>query len=444
MGQLEPALIDTAATSDTVTTSHTVTTSDTVTVSPPPPGEAASPAWWRQGYGRFLTAQGLSSVGDRVSYLVIPFCLLGVGVSPAGVAAVLGARAVGDAMTVLYGGVLGDRLSRRKLMVTADLTRLLTQTAAVLLVLGHRQGIASFMALQFVYGMAEALFKPAAAGMVPDLVPKSQLERANGLLGSVASTGMVTGPLIGGLLVATGLPAVGLAIDAASFLASALLLLGLPDGKVSSRPRRIIADLREGWRTVLDRKWLLILLTAASIFHLISLSAVFSLGPALASAALGGAAVWGVLVTSFGLGGIAGGFIATRFAPARPALVCAMLLAVLSAQPLFLASGAPIPVIAVLQFAAGMSLTIWAGVMASTCQRFVPRDALSRVASFDEIASTSLLPLGYIMVGVLSSQIGLVTAMRTAALVAFAICLSALFSSSIRNLRRGNEVKDET
>jgi predicted MFS family arabinose efflux permease len=406
------------------------------------PGRTAG--WWRDGYSRLLASQGVSAIGDRTSYVIVPFCLLAVGVSAPGVAIVLGARAVGYALVVLYGGVLADRLSRRRIMVASDLVRLTTQGATAALVFTGHQGLVPFVALQFVFGTAEALFKPAAAGMLPDLVPDARLERANGLLGSTVNVGMVVGPVLGGLLVGSGLAGAGLAMDSATFLASALLLSGLPERRAAPRPRQPIrTDLREGWHVLLGQRWLVMVMIAAALFELLALSAVFSLGPVLADQSLGGAPVWGVLVTAFGLGGIAGGLLATRLSPRRPAVWCAVLLAVLSGQPLVLASGLPVVLIGVLQFGAGVALSCYGAVVGATTQRTIPRAAMSRLSSFDQLATTSLLPLGYVVVGALAGLTSVRLAMWAVALLSGTICLTTLASPGVRSLHRGKEPTDD-
>lgn len=84
------------------------------TVEPDRPGiqRSVQRNWWRGGYARLLISQAVSTIGDRISYVVVPFCLLLVGVSASGIAIVLAARAVGYALVVLHGGVLADRANR--------------------------------------------------------------------------------------------------------------------------------------------------------------------------------------------------------------------------------------------------------------------------------------------------------------------------------------------
>ncbi|MCX5042162.1 MFS transporter [Aldersonia sp. NBC_00410] len=391
--------------------------------------------WWRGGYVKLLVSQGVSAIGDRISYVVVPFSLLMIGVSVSGLAVVLAARAVGYALVVLYSGVLADRSNRRRLMVISDVVRFMTQTATAALVFTGHAGVISFAILQLVFGAAEALFKPAAAGLMPELVPEAALERANGWLGSTVNTGMVAGPIMGGLLVGTGLGALGLAIDAATFAVSAFFLARLPRLRRQPTTRRsVFTDLREGWANLTRRRWLLILFVISALFELLSLSAVFSLGPGLAEESLGGPKAWGVLVTAFGLGGILGGVLATRMAPHRPAVWCAVLLGALSAQPLFLASGLPVVAISMLQFCAGASLTVYAVLSSTLVQRAVPRAVLSRIASFELLATTSLLPVGYLLTGGIAAVVGVAAAMQVVGVFTAVVCLLALASPDLRNL----------
>jgi hypothetical protein len=256
---------------------------------------------------------------------------------------------------------------------------------------------------------------------------------------------MVAGPVVGGLLVGAGLGGVGLAVDSATFAVSAILLIGLTDRHISKDGRpRLMTAVREGWTAITNRPWLVMLMSASALFELLALSAVFSLGPAVVEQSLGGAEVWGMLVTSFGCGGIIGGLLATRLSPARPVVWCAVLLAVLSAQPLFLATGQPAVVIAVLQFLAGMALSVYAAIASSTTQRMVPGHLQSRVASFGTLATTSLLPVGYAIIGAMTAIVGLIETMWAVGSLSITLCLAPLLSSGVRGVRRDSAPQEDS
>lgn len=98
--------------------------------------------WSKAGYRRILSAQALSALGDRVSYVVVPLALLDIGFHVGIVAFILSARAIAYGLVVLWGGVLADRISCVRLMVTSDAVRFFTQLATAGLVFFHVKIIA--------------------------------------------------------------------------------------------------------------------------------------------------------------------------------------------------------------------------------------------------------------------------------------------------------------
>ena len=129
---------------------------------------------------------------------------------------------------VLIGLLLGplvDRLSRKRLLVGADLVRL---AAFVLLALAVRPW--QIVALAFVAGVASGFARPAAYAGLPNLVDAETLPRANSLLRTAEQLTVTTGTLLGGLLVAAAGPDLAYWLNAGSFLASAALLSRIPGG----------------------------------------------------------------------------------------------------------------------------------------------------------------------------------------------------------------------
>jgi hypothetical protein len=221
-----------------------------------PPRVAARPAsssarvmtnshWSKAGYHRILSAQALSALGDRVSYVVVPLALLNIGFHVGMVASILGARAIAYGVVVLWGGVLADRISCVRLMVTSDAVRFFTQLATGGLVFFHVKIVALFILAQIMFGFAEACFKPAAGRLLPEVVPDIHLERANGYYNSAVNFGMVFGPILGGFLVAAGDSAIGLVIDATTFLFSAVILFGIRSSTKAGNSHRTSSPLQQ-------------------------------------------------------------------------------------------------------------------------------------------------------------------------------------------------------
>ncbi|HJQ85763.1 MAG TPA: MFS transporter [Candidatus Binatia bacterium] len=153
--------------------------------------------------------------------------------------------------TVLVGLALGpllDRLSRRSLMIGADLCR-----AAVFAALPFAPNAATIVALAAVAGLATGFFRPALNAGLPNLVPEDELAHANSLLLVTENVSWSIGPVLGGLLVAVAGPSAAYGINAASFVVSAVLLAHVPARLLQSATaltRGYWRDLLDGWAVV--------------------------------------------------------------------------------------------------------------------------------------------------------------------------------------------------
>jgi MFS family permease len=126
------------------------------------------------------------------------------------------------AIGLLFGPFL-DRLSRRRLMVAADLVRF-----AVFCALPFATNAAQIVALAAVAGFATGFFRPAVYAGLPNLVSDSDLPRANSLLQTIENVTTTAGPLAGGILVSVSSTDTAYWFNAATFVVSALLILRIP------------------------------------------------------------------------------------------------------------------------------------------------------------------------------------------------------------------------
>ena len=163
----------------------------------------------------------------------------------------------------LFLGPLLDRLSRRGLMVGADLVR-----AAVFCALPFAPGAGSIVALAAVAGLATGFFRPAAYAGVPNLVSDEELPAANSLLQSSENASWAIGPVIGGVLTAAAGPHTAYWINAVTFLVSGLMVAQIPQKLLQSSvalSRGHWRDLRDGVEVVLRSRPLLTVLVAWTI-----------------------------------------------------------------------------------------------------------------------------------------------------------------------------------
>ena len=333
-------------------------------------------------------------LGDRMAVVALAFAVLEIGGSTSEVGLVLAAGAFPLVATVLAGGVVADRASRRAVMVAADLVRVASQGAMAALLIA---GVAEVWMLALVAGVtgaATGFFSPASTGLLPEVVLAEQLQPANGLRASAVSTGEILGPVLGGVLVAAAGAGWAIAIDALTFAVSAacLAMLRVPT-RVAAQRSSFAADLRQGWFAFRSRRWVWTFVAYFAIVNLLW-GAWGVLGPIVAERDLGGAAAWGTVLAAVGVGALAGSLLATRVKPRRPLLLAALADGLFALPLAFLAAAPPVPLIACGAVLSGAGIALAISLWESTLQRHIPGESLSRVSSYDWFGSLAFYPLG--------------------------------------------------
>src|SRR3954470_6017036 len=238
--------------------------------------------------------------------VVLPFAVLAIGGSVTDVGLVAAAQFVPFAVFGLIGGVVADRVERRRILIASDLLRLACQaTAGLLLVTGNAE-VWHLALLAAAFGTGDAFFSPAFTGLLPQTIAEPHfLQPANALRGLSFSTGAIVGPVLGGLLIAAFGEGSALLVDAGTFAVSVACLLPLRPSVVErGGPEAFLTDLRGGWREMRARTWVWTFLGAMVVYHVIVLPSVFVLGPVLMKADYGGATSWALIVVAFGAGSI--------------------------------------------------------------------------------------------------------------------------------------------
>jgi MFS family permease len=322
-------------------------------------------------------------------------------------------------------------------MVAADVLRMVTQGAMAAVLIAGVAEVWMLAALAALTGVGTGLFSPASTGLLPELVPAEQLQPANALRSSAVSAGEIAGPIVAGVLVATAGAGVAIAVDAATFAASAacLVALRLPARAARAAGATFLAELRAGWTAFRGRRWVW---TFAVYFALANgmWAAWSALGPIVADRELGGAGAWGVVLGSLGVGALAGSAVATAVDPRRP-LVAVALTEGLFALPLaFLAGGAGVALLSLAAVLSGAGMTIGNAIHESTLQRHVPDAELSRVASYDWFGSFACYPLGLALWGPLAGLVGVGTALWLAFGLLGALAAVLLAMPDTRRLER--------
>src|SRR4051794_20803409 len=137
-----------------------------------------------------------SGIGDALVPVALTFAVLSIKGSATALGAVLAAFLIARVVFTLVGGVIGDRFSRRTIMLACDVVRGAVEAFTAAMLFTHHMTLPLFIVTGALFGMASAFFGPAADGLVPQTVSAQNLQAANALLGMSRNTLNVFGPAI--------------------------------------------------------------------------------------------------------------------------------------------------------------------------------------------------------------------------------------------------------
>jgi MFS family permease len=214
-------------------------------LAPSPDGDFAS-LMRERDFVRVWAAQGISNLGDWVYALAVAVTLVRRAGTPHALAFLLVAQVGPAAVTGILGGHVVDRFSRKAVMIVSDVVR---AAAVGSLLLAGSPALVHLYAVAACLGICEAVFGPSVLAALPNLVARDRIVAANSLMAGTYNFAVLSGPILGGIVV-VGLGVGGaLALNALTFVVSALLLstasLGAPERSELHTAR---AQLVEGLR----------------------------------------------------------------------------------------------------------------------------------------------------------------------------------------------------
>jgi hypothetical protein len=398
-------------------------------------------------YRLLFGSQALSILGDRVTSVALPFAVLATGGAVGDVALVSAAQFLPFVVLALPAGVWADRLDRKRILIVSDLVRLVCQLVAAFLLLGGGATVPALVTIAAVYGAADAFFAPAFTGLLPATVSPVNLQPANALRGLAFSLANIGGPIVAGLLIAyAGGPGGALLFDALTFVVSIGLLLPLRPRVVeevlheedpTATTRHFWTSLREGWGEVRSRSWLVAFLAGMSVYHVVVLPSIFVIGPVLMEQELDGARSWAIIVACFGVGNVLGDLLFLRWRPRFALRVASLLLVGSSCQAAMIGSGLGTWGIGALELMAGVCVTGAFTLWETSLGEHVPARSLSRVSSYDYLATAGVIPLGNLMAGAASAAYGLHATLLAMTVIGVATSLAVAAVPAVRMLPRG-------
>jgi MFS family permease len=395
-------------------------------------------------YRKLWTASAVSNLGDGVTLTAGPLLAATLTRDPALVAGVAFAQRVPWLLFPLVSGALVDRLDRRRVMGYVDAARtVLIGALGVAVVLGWAS-LPLMYAIFFLMGTLETLFDNASQAIIPAVVSRDQLERANSRLyaGEIISN-QLAGPPLGGFLfgVAVAMPFL---LDAGTFAAAAALILALrgefrPERAEGTAPTTLVAEIGEGLRWLWNHRLIRTLAIMLGVFNM-TFAATDAIFVLFAQDVLGlGSFGYGVLVTSGAVGGLIGSMMADRIiawlgsgrALQASVLVSAVVLAVVA----FSESAFVVWAVFLL---VGITVVVWNVITVSFRQAVVPEDIFGRVNSVYRLLGWGGLSVGALVGGFLARSFGLTVPFWFAAAV---LAVMFLFTLPLVNNRTVAEAR---
>jgi len=382
------------------------------------------------------TGQTVSSFGNNVQSVAVPFQLLALGASPLQLGIVVAINTVTSIAFLLLGGAIADRVPRRTLIIASDLVGGCVVAVMALLSWAGQLRIEHLYLAAVALGAADAFLRPAYNAIIADLVPGDILRASNAarLLGR--SLARIAGPTAGGLAVVIGGPALAFAINALTFFFSlGTLMLANPARRVLTSSTSLLRDIRDGFGYVFSVRWLW---TTTLYFMVVNVAYAGQSGvmtPLLVRDVLrGNAETFGVIMSAYGVGTILASIVVAQLSirrPGRPMFAFELLAAV---AVLAIGLVPVLPATAVFIALTGVGLASSTVIWEALLQRHVPERMLGRVSSLDLLGNSLINPVAPIAAAALVGSIGPSSTFVVAGVYAVALASIGLSASPLRHI----------
>lgn len=382
------------------------------------------------------TGQTVSSFGNSVHSVAMPFQLLALGATPVQLGIAVAINFATSIVFLLVGGAIADRLPRRTLIIASDLLGGCVVAIVALLSATGQLRIEHVYILSFALGAADAFLRPAYNAIIADLVPRDILRAGNAarLLGR--SLARIAGPTLGGLAVVIAGPALAFTINALTFFFSlATLMLARPPRRGSAPSSSLLRDVREGLGYVFSVRWLW---TTTMYFMAVNVAFAGQSGvmtPLLVrDVLLGDAETYGVINSAYGVGTILASIVIAQLAIRRPGRLMFVFEVLATVATLAIGLIPSVPAVVVLMALVGVGLASSTVIWEALLQRHVPERMLGRVSSIDLLGNSLINPVGPIAAAALVGSMGPANTFVVAGAYALALASIWLVASPLRHI----------
>lgn len=387
-----------------------------------------------------FASRTVSLLGDGAFLVALAWQVYSTDGSPSALAVLGVAMTTPLVLLLAFGGVVSDRLERRRVMILADLLRAALLVAFFALAAAGTLRIWMMILLIACYGAAQAFFDPASDAVLPEIVPDSQLAQANAVEQILRPLALrLLGPALGGVAVSAAGPNVVFLLDALTFLASALALraMGRTTATKLAAQREaadtgsgggLLAEIGEGLAFVRGHVWLWGTFLCAGLAYLLFMGPVEVLLPYVVKHEVHGSGLdLGLVLGAGGAGSVLCGALMLRGEiPARP---LRFVYAVWGAATVAVAGYGLAGRIWQLMLASlvfGVLETAGTVVWATLKQRSVPAPLLGRVSSLDWLISVGLTPASFALTSPVGALLGARATLIAAGLIGAGVTFTGL------------------
>jgi predicted MFS family arabinose efflux permease len=336
-----------------------------------------------------------------------------------------------------FGGVLADKFGRVKAVAFADLVASAGLFVQVAFFATGEVPLIVLLLVNINFGLMWGIFWPAMSGVLPALVPDEHLQGTNSVNNFFSNGAIILGAAVGGIIVAGWGATWALAIDAATFTIGGIVLLTFRHvsparGKTKNT---MIDDLVHGWKIFISFRWIVIGVFGFSFIVLAWAAGENILGPLIALKEFNGAKSWSLVLSFEGIGLLIGSVIGLKIKLKYPLRFLLIISFSISLYMWSMAKPQSIWFIAFCALLWGITLDLWITIWSTAMAREVPREALSRVSSFDAMGTMLLRPVGLAIAGPLSLAIGISETLQFFAIFTAVLIIAMLATPAMRNMQ---------
>jgi MFS family permease len=386
---------------------------------------------------RLFIARFISNFGNGMGPIALAFGILALPNGSANMLGlVLGATTVLFLLMAPFGGVIADKYGRARMVGVTDMAAGLVLFIQVAYFATGDVPLAVLLITNGFFGLMWGIFWPAFSGLMPAVLPEAGLQKGNALNAFMTNAGVISGAAVAGLLIEVFGVAFTLAIDAASFFISGLMIFTFRHltPRAEQTENTMLDDLLHGWKVFLSFRWIVIIVGAFSFIVMCWAAAENVLGPLIALEHFNGPKSWSFVISAESAGLIVGSLIAIKIKPKYPMRFLMLSSFTITFYIWSLAKPQSLLMIAFGAFLFGITLDLWGTLWSTALQRKVPRDSLSRVSSFDAMGSMMFRPVGLAIAAPLSTLFGIENFLQILAAITVVAIIVPLLDPQVRNM----------